>query len=385
MAKRGDEEPKTHSTGSKIRFWNPTIWTGMNVSGWYSLLIRHRFAVSPSRVGMVLILCVVSAFNSSLWLVQMLIYGRKIRRTRIEHDPIFIIGHWRSGTTLLHELLTLDSRFTYPNTYQCFAPNHFLVSTALIPWWLGVLMPARRPMDNMLVGWKYPQEEEFALCSMGLPSPYLQYAFPNQRDRYQRYLDLEDVSPKTLARWKSVFLWFLQCLTLRDPRCIVLKSPPHTCRIKILLDLFPKARFVHIVRDPYAVYPSTVKTWKRFCEDQCAQLPKHEGLEEQVLDTFQHMYEVFEQTRILIDPSKFCEIRYEDLVEDPVGQVRIIYESLDLGEFEKVLPALEEYAAKSKDYKINRHEVSDETREKITQRWQPYIHKYGYGSMPENG
>jgi hypothetical protein len=114
-------------------------------------------------------------------------------------------------------------------------------------------------------------------------------------------------------------------------------------------------------------------------------MPKHEGLEEQVLDTFRHMYDLFERTRPLIDPSRFCEIRYEDLVKDPVEQMRIVYASLGLGQFEAVLPALEDYAAKSADYRTNRHKISGETRKKITQRWEPYIRKYGYGSMPENG
>ena len=89
-----------------------------------------------------------------------------------------MIGHWRSGTTLLHELLVRDPRHTYPDTYACFAPNHFLVSG----WWmkpcLKVLLPSQRPIDNMPAGWDHPQEDEFALCNMGVPSPYLTIIFP---------------------------------------------------------------------------------------------------------------------------------------------------------------------------------------------------------------
>ena len=158
-----------------------------------------------------------------------------------------MIGHWRSGTTLLHELLVLDSRHTYADTYDCFAPNHFLVSSWLIRPTLGLLMPARRPVDNMAAGWDHPQEDEFALCNMGVPSPYLTAAFPNCPSQYPEYLDLRDVPPAAVQRWKDSLRWFLTCLTVRRPKRIVLKSPAHTCRIKVLLEMFPNAKFVHIV------------------------------------------------------------------------------------------------------------------------------------------
>src|SRR5687768_18104609 len=48
----------------------------------------------------------------------------------------------------------------------------------------------------------------------------------------------------------------------------ILKSPPHTCRVPTLLRLFPDARFVHIVRDPYAVYPSTLHLWRILAGDR---------------------------------------------------------------------------------------------------------------------
>jgi hypothetical protein len=380
VAPQVKREAKVEKSGSKMQPWMPRVWHGMNVSAWYGLLWRHRFAVSPSRWGMVLLLSVVSVFNSLMGLVQMLIYGRRIARTEIKHDPLFIIGHWRSGTTMLHELMVLDGRHTYPDTYACFAPNHFLVTRYLIPWWLKYLMPSRRPMDNMRVGWDYPQEDEFALASMGVPSPYLTFAFPNHPPACQEYLDFKSVPPEGRARWKRGLLWFLKCITLRNPKRIVLKSPPHTSRIEVLLELFPNARFVHVVRNPYAVFPSTIKTWKRFYEDHGLHVPKYEGLQEYVLATFQRMYEALEAGRKRVDPSRFCELRYEDLVQDPVGQIRGVYEKLGLGGFESVRPALEQYAARTADYQANRHHLAPETRDAVTRRWDAFIRNYGYAA-----
>ncbi|HVA85305.1 MAG TPA: sulfotransferase, partial [Candidatus Saccharimonadales bacterium] len=98
------------------------MWYGMRFTTWARLLWRNHFRVSPNRVPVVIVTAtVLSAINSLLAPVERLIFGRRIAATRVE-APIFIIGHWRSGTTLLHELLALDDRFGYPTTYQCFAP-----------------------------------------------------------------------------------------------------------------------------------------------------------------------------------------------------------------------------------------------------------------------
>src|SRR6202011_3820426 len=135
------------------------------------------------------------------------------------------------------------------------------------------------------------QEDEFALCMLGQPSPYLTIAFPNRPPQDQEYLDLEGLPPKALARWKQTFLRFLQQLTYKNPKRLILKSPPHTCRIKVLLEMFPDARFVHIVRNPYVVFPSTVNLWKSLYQKHGLQVPTFAGLEDHVFDTYTRMYE----------------------------------------------------------------------------------------------
>lgn len=370
---------KAEIGGYKDKPWIPRFWSGINATGWVRLLARNRFRIGPTRIVMALIVALLSGFNTLLWAIQQIFFGRKIKATEIKDHPIFIIGHWRSGTTLLHELLVLDPRHSYPDTYACFAPNHFLFSRRFLPPLVGVLMPTRRPMDNMPAGWDHPQEDEFALCNMGLPSPYLTQAFPNEPPQYPEYLDLQDVPPKDLDRWKRGFVWFLKCLTRKDGKRIVLKSPPHTARIRTLVELFPRAKFIHIYRDPYVVFPSTVNLWKRLYEDQGLQVPRYEGLEEHVFETFNRMYAALEQDRDLLGPGQLAEVSYEDLVADTVGQVGRIYEELRLGGFEDVLPALEAFVAGQKEYQKNRYTMAPDLHSQITRRWSRYIEKYGYG------
>jgi omega-hydroxy-beta-dihydromenaquinone-9 sulfotransferase len=195
--------------------------------------------------------------------------------------------------------------------------------------------------------------------------------------------------PEALERWKASFLRFLRQVTVRNPKRIVLKSPTHTYRIKVLLELFPDARFVHVVRNPYVVFPSTIHLWQSLYAHQALQHPTFKGLEDYVFDNFLHLYEKLEEARPGLDSSRFYELRYEDLVRDPITQVRAIYERLELGDFEQVLPKLKHYIANSADYKTNHYELPAELRDAITQRWGDVIRRYGYAcdddSRPKSG
>jgi hypothetical protein len=358
--------------------WAPRIWQGCDFFAWIRLLARNRFAVHWTCSYIAVVVTIVSFFHTFLRLLQQLLYGRAVARTEIREAPIFIIGHWRTGTTFLHELLILDERHTFPNTYECLEPNHFLLTERLITRGLPFLMPSRRPMDNMRAGWDRPQEDEFALCMMGQPSPYLTIGFPNNPPQYEEYFDLEAVAPRARRSWKKAYHRYLQQLTYKDPRRLVLKSPPHTCRIKVLLELFPDARFVHIVRNPYVLFPSTVNLWKSLYRSHGMQKPNFKRLNEYVLTTFNRLYETFEKTRHLIRPGYLQEIRYEDLVADPLGQMEGLYAHLGLGGFDRLLPRLHSYLAEVAGYETNKYETAPEMREEIGRRWAHVIERYHY-------
>jgi hypothetical protein len=213
---------------------------------------------------------------------------------------------------------------------------------------------------------------------MGLPSPYATMAFPNNPPMHSEYLDFEGVSRGDIERWKSTFMWFLKRVALKNKGRIVLKSPTHLGRIRVLLEMFPEARFVHIVRDPQAIFPSTVKLWKSLSMVQGLQVPKCVGLEEYVFSCFERMYSAFEAQRDLIDPRRFFEVRYEDLVQDPVSKLRDMYEHLHLGDIGTAMPAIEQYLRTNKDYKRNRFQLDPQIEAEIDRRWGPYMRRYGY-------
>lgn len=358
----------------------PRMWEGCDFFAWLKLLFRNRCLVHPRQWYIAVVITFVSFTNTLLRLLQDAIYGRAIRATKLAEPPIFILGHWRTGTTLLHELLIRDERFGFPTTFECMMPNHFLLTEGIFLRWLRFLMPSTRPMDNMKAGFDRPQEDEFAMCMFGVGSPYLTIAFPNHPPQGQEYLDLENVPPAGLRRWKRALKQFLKRVTYQSGKRLVLKSPPHTARIKTLAPMFPGALFIHIVRDPYVVFPSTMNLWRTLYKAHGLQTPTYEGLEELVLQTFARVYERLAEGKKVLSPTQFYELRYEDLLKDPAGEMRKIYDHFHLGAFDLYLPRLQEYLASIQGYETNKYQLTDEQRAALAKRWGAVIERYGYAA-----
>jgi hypothetical protein len=370
------ESAKTHPYPS----WSPRFWHGMRFGDWMRLLAENHCRIHPLRWAMVGLISSITPFNTVMSRVQRLWFGRRIDATPIQ-PPLFIIGHWRSGTTFLHELLALDDRFTYPTTYQCFAPEHFLLTEWLLARYGGFLLPKQRPMDNVRAGWQCPQEDEFALLTMGVRTPYRRMAFPNNPPPDLEYLNMEGVSEPDLEKWCQAIRSFLRTLTYRSAKRVILKSPTHTGRVGLLSKLFPGAQFVHITRDPLALFPSTRRLWKSLDAVQGCQLPRHEHLDQYVYEALLRMYDGFEKQRAGLDPARIVDIRYEDLVADPVGVIEGIYQTLDLGDFSQVRETLETYVRSQQPYETNRHQLSPDVSEEIILRWRRYFEHYGYSAV----
>jgi hypothetical protein len=378
-----------HTLGSKPQpypFWAPRFWHGMGHGTWLKLLLRNRFSISPSAWFLASTINSASIFNSFASVFTKLMFEHRARATKLAEPPLFVLGHWRSGTTLLHELLILDERHTYPNTYECFAPHHFIWTEWFVPPLLKKLLPTTRPMDAMAAGWERPQEDEFALCNMGIPTPYLAWAFPRHGPVHDEYLDLVDISPAERERWKDALKLFVHYVAAMRNKRIILKSPTHTARVKTLLEVFPDARFIHIVRDPLALFPSTIRLWNTLSQVQGLQTVGDgpTWVERQVLDTFARMYERYEQDRELIPDGRLAEVRYEELIADPVGQMRGVYDQLNLGGFHTVAPKIAEYTKETSDYRPARYALSPATSERVRRHWAPYFERYGYNNLADS-
>jgi len=364
--------------------WSPRIWNGMQLPAYLRLLAESRFRIHPARYPMTGLIGCCTIVNSILAPFQSLLFGRKIRNVELPADPIFIIGHWRSGTTLLHELMGLDPRLAYASTFDTFVPHHLLVSRWLFKPLIGLLLPPERPMDSMKMGVNKPQEDDFALCTLGAPSPYRRLAFPNSAESQPDQLDANRLTAEQQADLRRAMLDYVRTLTLHYRRPLVLKSPPHTGRIRLLKECFPSARFIHLSRHPHELVPSTMKLWRSLDSVQGFQFPKYDNawLLQYVEQNQRTMYQAYLRDRTELPDSQLIEISYEQLNQQPLAVLQTIYNRFGLGDFAAVQPRIERSLAKRSGYRRSEYTLTPGMKAHIDEQWAEYMEQFGYAKAP---
>lgn len=237
----------------------PGVLAGITIGDWLALLRENRFSIDLAYIPRAAAISFGAAINSMFRWHEEFRYGAKWKDVQVP-SPLFVLGHWRDGTTHLHYLLGLDNRFACPEFYQVHYPHTFLSTGRYFSAMMAFLLPKHRPYDNVRYALNVPDEDEFAMCVLGFMTLYLAGVFPRRADHYDQFLTFRNAPSSTVERWMSSLRMFLQKLTLKYDRPLIVKSPGHTGRIKLLLEMFPDAKFVHIHRDPYAVFQSAVHT-----------------------------------------------------------------------------------------------------------------------------
>jgi hypothetical protein len=353
---------------------------GITAGDWWRLLRENRFAVDPVYWHRAAFVSVLSVVNSWQRRKEERDFGEEIAATTIEEAPVFIIGHWRSGTTHLHNLLAQDDAgFAYANTYQVVNPHTFLTTEEANVRRFAWLLPEKRPMDNMALRFDSPQEDEFAPLLISLLSSYLGVSFPRREDHYSRYLSFEDASAEEIAEWKRGFEWFLKKLTLKYGRRLLLKSPPHTARIRLLREMFPDAKFVHIHRRPEEVLQSFRHYYDTAMWHTYLQRPDRSRIDDEIFQRYRTLMGTFLAQRDGIPRGNFHEVSFAELERDPVGVVAGIYQALSLEGAAEALPKIKAYADTLEGYEKNRFEPLDEAaKQRVRDEWSAFYEPLGY-------
>ncbi len=353
--------------------------SGIPANRWWKLLKENEFAVDPVYYHRVAFLTTLSLVNSLYSKREERIYGAAIEKTKITQAPVFILGHYRCGTTHLHYLLAQDTaQFAYPNNYQISHPFSFLSGEKTHAKALAPFLSEKRPFDNMSMSLQSPQEEEYALGMASFCSPFLSYSFPRRYEGYHRYHTFNDVSTAENESWKAALVWFTKKLTLRYRRRLVLKSPPHMSRIKLLLQVFPDAYFIHISRDPYTVYQSSrhlydIAPWYMYL-----QRPDVGYTDERIIKQYNDIHDNYFRDKDLIPGGRFHDMKFEALEQDPVKEMALVYEKFGF-DFQEFKPRLQRYLDSIADYKKNTYpEILPPLRQKLAQEWQRSFEAWEY-------
>ncbi len=361
------------------------LWHGMSFGAWLGLMRGNWGAVSPSRYGLVASVAALSLGNSVLKLGDRIIYGRRVKAVKIEPAPVFILGHWRSGTTWLHQLMSCDPGLAAPTSVQCFTPETFLMMRAIMAPVLRLLLPKKRPMDNVEMSASSPEEDEHSLALSGAASAYRTLAFPcNWMTDVE--ISPRDMGPGAAQKWHETWLRFLRRVQFANPgKRLVLKSPTHTARVAEILAIFPDAKFIHIVRDPYRVYMSRENSTRAMIATQSFQdrMPTQDAARPGALQVFGDMHSRYTEDAKSIPEGNLVTLHYEDLRSDPAREIAAIYETLDLGNFADVAPHLSQFMTAKKGYVNNSYDISAEVEALVYDAWRPYFETYGYKRMSE--
>ena len=291
---------------------------------------------------------------------------------------IFVLGYWRSGTTLLHEYLCHDDRFGFPSTYACMQPQHFVLTQPAAL--RRPLRAVRRPMDDVRVTAGSPQEDEFALLALGARSPYEALLAPRHLAEALALGDPLSLSAQELRHWKQTFLSFLNGVSaVEGGRPLVLKSPPHGYRLGLLRELCPDSYFVLVVRAPEIVYESTVRMWRTlFGVYSMEALPPEDDTRKAVLEDRPRFEAKLAAGLAGLRQDRTVLVRYEELVQNPIKVLGGLYEQLRLGGFAKVESAIKAELRLRGEYKARNAPPPEHWLRKLRSDWAAIYDKYQY-------
>jgi hypothetical protein len=272
----------------------------------------------------------------------------RFRPVKIERHqaPVFVLGHSRSGTTFLQQLLAADPMLRSPRWAEVLAPQGFVVFWTVLRFVLIPFLPLTRMEEVIPLAPNLPGEDEFALNNWGVTSLLAGRAvLPRAQPFYDRFHDLDSLTPEELKRWRASERAFVEKLVLvARGRRPLLKSPGHLARVRYLRDLFPGAKFVHISRPPAKVFQSNLNLEYTLQTSFGLQAPlPAEEQEEIALREYITAEERYLADRGMIPAGDLAEVRLQDLSADPIGELKRVYAELGLpwsGVYERRLPVL---------------------------------------------
>ena len=253
--------------------------------------------------------------------------------------PVFIVGLPRSGTTVLYNLLCAHERAAYVTT----AVNSFPTAICTMEW-------ARKKFALNIRGERFLQDSIDADFSS--PSePAMFWGKWIGRDTDSLFWPEKRLADFSNAKREEIYNDIKRMIHSfgGNGQRFIMKYPVIQSELRMLQDLFPDARFIHIIRDGRMVANSLVKLYN-LCNAQLAKInhptlkhlvpyprvPKLESyLKEFGADDIRTTAHVWQDSIEVVNAVKgelkhFTEIRYEDILANPTGEMKRIFNFIDL-------------------------------------------------------
>ena len=357
---------------------------GANLASLARILSRHG-ALSPRSYMQIAIIFAGALLRWPGCTIEALRVARRVERVSFDPPPVFIVGHWRSGTTLLHNLMSRDPGFCFPTIVDVLRPYDFYPNPLDFVTRRIVLrfLPRTRPMDDVRLDPESPQEEELALATMGAPSFFNCVYFPKQMTSvFAEEVLFAGADHETVQLWRDALRYYLAKLAALNPgRRLLLKNPAHSARIPQLLALFPGAKFIHIHRDPSAVFHSMRKFYHRMLPILALQDYRPAEIDSHILWAYPRVMNRLLDSLAELPPGHAIAVRYDELVADAANTVKRIYCDLNLGDFERVKCSMVAYADEYVHDMSPGPTLDHQTASRLALDWGSVYTRLGYPSL----
>ncbi len=339
--------------------------------------LLRKNTVSIKYVPRLISVLLINLINFPFRLYERRFINPKISKIPITQAPIFIIGHWRSGTTHLHNLISQDPQMGYTTTYQSVFPDTLFNKFGyfLFKGFTRLLMPGRRAGDNVNMDASFPQEEEFALGDKTSICFYYFWMFPkNMLKYYDDYIRLKNISYHKVESWKNDYKLLIQkSLKNTNKEIFLSKNPSNTGRIKLLLEMFPNAKFIYIHRNPIEVFLSIQKFFSQMLPHLTLQNISAKEIDNDIFQLYKNLMSDYIDQKNTIPQGNLIEISFDQLQEDPLLVLKDIYKQLHIMNFDKAEPGFTRYLKGIKQYKKNKHRIKKDVLDRILSEWKTFM------------
>jgi len=303
--------------------------------------------------------------------------------------PVFIVGMPRSGSTFLHELLGEDPANRAPRVWEVMFPirvedagkrerQRRVRRTEMCLWWFRKLA---RQADSVYPMRAWTPHECVAIHSYTFLSE--EFVSTCRIPTYEKFLRSAD---RTGAyRWQKRFLQALQCGS--EPRQWVLKSPDHVHSLEGLFAVFPDAVIIQTHRNPFEVLRSSTEL-TRVLQGLYAWAGDRDEVAAREIRALAEGTERFIQFRDEHPElaGRFIDLKYTDLINDPMAAVAQIYRQMDTPMSEEASNRMRCLASQRSRYNGARqrftYKGSESTSAKEARRLEQYCARFGVDTLP---
>lgn len=360
----------------------PHLLTGTSLSHWIRL--RRRYGpIAPRCRRRARKITAGALLLGPAQLYEKWRYGKSIARVELHPEPVFIIGHWQAGHSLLHSLMCQDDQFGHVTLLHSVLPRCFLALEPLARKFLKNRLGKTRRVDSFSLSLDAPQGDDMALAGLSDVSIYHAYTFPRHAvEAFQRAVLLEGLSPDELARWRQTYLSFLQKVAWHTGRSrLLLRNATNTGRIPEILKIFPQAKFIHLHRNPYAVYAAQARRWSELLGLWALQDELPQSGDDLVFNFYCQMLERYFRDAESLPPHQRIEVEHEDLLNSPLKTLREIYNQLEIPGFERAEPRVSAGLEKETGRLAgDATDLDEATRELVARRWRFAFDRWGYST-----